>query len=75
MPSVFNKLTTVIIWILFVTGCLAILSSFTFPFIDYRGNWQGSVVGVISLFLAVVTIEIKRRWNSELEFPVRSFLV
>lgn len=61
MPPVFKKLTSVIIWILFITGCLAILTSFGLPFGGYyAGDWERLAIGVLSLFMASITIKFKK---------------
>ena len=54
MPQVFKKLTTVIIWILFITGCACILTSYSG--IWNTQNWHVLAIGVASLFLSVITI-------------------
>jgi hypothetical protein len=61
MPQVFKKLTTVIIWILFITGCLSILTSLWGIWNGRNGlNWQVLAIGVASLFLSVITIKYKK---------------
>jgi hypothetical protein len=58
MPQVFKKLTTVIIWILFITGCACILTSYSG--IWNTQNWHVLAIGVASLFLSVITIKYKK---------------
>lgn len=61
MSSVFQTLTSIIIWILFVNGCLGIIIS---PITRIKGEkpvpsliaWA---IAVASLFLAVLAIQVK----------------
>ena len=58
MPQVFKKLTTVIIWILFVTGCVCIPTAIWGMW--NMQQWQVLAIGVASLFLSVITIKYKK---------------
>ncbi len=60
MPPVFKALASITAWILFVTGCLSILTALPIPFLDYGGNWQRLAVGIASLVLSVVVMKIRK---------------
>ena len=60
MPPIFKALATITIWILFITGCLVILTALPVPFFDFGGGWLHLAVGITSLGLAVVTIKIRQ---------------
>jgi zinc transporter ZupT len=65
MPSSLKKLSTMIIWILFVTGCLTTLATVISPFLRYSNSSQllELAVGVLALFLSFIAIDLKRRWD------------
>ncbi len=59
MPQVFKTLASVVIWILFVGGCLAILAGLPVPFL-WNGEWRYMALGFAGLFLSTVAIWIRR---------------
>ena len=61
MPPVFKTLVSIIIWVLFVVGCLSILMSMPIPVIGPWGDWRYLALGIASLFLSVVVIKM-RKW-------------
>ncbi len=60
MPSVFKSLASIAVWILFVLGCLSMLTSLPIPYLDFGGQWQGLAVGIASLFLSVVSMKLRK---------------
>jgi hypothetical protein len=60
MPPIFKALATITVWILFITGCLVILTALPVPFFGFGGGWQCLAVGIASLGLAVVTIKLRK---------------
>jgi len=69
MPPIFKALATITAWILFVFGCLALLSGFgriigavldliTGPSLRLIGPYL--VTGIISLMLSVVTMKLRQ---------------
>ena len=60
MPPIFKALASITVWILFVTGCLVILTCLPLPYLDFGGNWQRLAVGVASLVLSVVTMKLRK---------------
>lgn len=60
MPPIFKALASITVWILFVTGCLVILTGLPIPYLDFGGNWQRLAVGVASLFLSVVVMKMRK---------------
>jgi hypothetical protein len=60
MPPVFKALASIIVWILFITGCLLILAVLPIPYLDFGGNWQRIAVGIASLVLSVVVMKMRK---------------
>ncbi len=60
MPHIFKALASITVWILFVTGCLVILTAFPIPFLDFSGSWQRLAVGIASLVLSVVVMKLRK---------------
>lgn len=60
MPPVFKALASITVWILFIVGCLVILTALPLPYLDFGGNWQRLAVGIASLVLAVVTMKLRK---------------
>jgi hypothetical protein len=63
MPPVFKALTSITAWILFITGCLTILTALPVPFVGTAGHWQLLAVGIVSLILSLVAIKFRRTLN------------
>jgi len=59
MPPIFKALATMIVWILFITGCLLILVDFM-PFVRYTGDWQFLALGLASLVISAVVMKIRK---------------
>ncbi|MDD5703698.1 MAG: hypothetical protein PHU23_16815 [Dehalococcoidales bacterium] len=59
MPPIFKALTSISVWILFLTGCLSILTSLPIPFVS-EGDWQLLTVGVVSIILSLVAVRIRK---------------
>lgn len=60
MPPVFKTLASITVWILFVIGCLAILTQIPIPFLHGGGSWQYLAIGIASLVLSVFTMKIRK---------------
>ena len=62
MPPIFKALATIVVWILFISGCLATIM----PIISriFRGEVYGSLmawaIGVICLILSVVAMKLRK---------------
>ena len=71
MPPVFKALATVVAWILFVFGCLALLAGFgrivglvlglasVPPSVNLMAGYFG--IGIISLILSVVAMRLRQK--------------
>lgn len=60
MPPVFKALATIVVWILFVTGCLVIITALPIPFREMSNSWQRLAVGIASLVLSVVVMKFRK---------------
>lgn len=60
MPPVFKVLASITVWILFVNGCLVILTTLPIPYLNFEGNWQRMAVGIASLVLSVVVMKMRK---------------
>lgn len=60
MPPIFKALASIVVWILFVNGCLVILTALPIPYLDFGGNWQRLAVGIASLVLSVVVMKMRK---------------
>lgn len=69
MPPVFKTLATVVAWILFVFGCLALLAGFgrilgiminlvSVPSVNLMASYFG--IGIVSLILSVVAMKLRQ---------------
>ena len=69
MPPVFKILASVVAWILFVFGCLALLAGFgrilgimiklvTPPSVNLMASYFG--IGIVSLILSVVAMKLRQ---------------
>jgi hypothetical protein len=69
MPPVFKALATVVAWILFVFGCLALLAGFgrilgimmnlvSVPSVHLMASYFG--IGIVSLILSVVAMRLRQ---------------
>jgi hypothetical protein len=59
MPPVFKALATIIVWILFIAGCLIILANLALVW-RFNGSWEYLAVGIASLVLSVVVMKIRK---------------
>jgi hypothetical protein len=60
MPRYFKALATITVWILFIAGCLIILTALPLPYIHSSGSWQWPALGIASLFGAVVAMRLRK---------------
>jgi hypothetical protein len=61
MPPVFKALASITVWILFIVGCLMVLTIIPIPFLHYYGGgWQNIAVGIASLSLSVAVMKARK---------------